>query len=472
MSEPVPLCIDLDGTLIRSDTLYESLAELLRSKPLHALRVPFWLAGGKAALKGHLATHAGVEPASLPYREDFLAWIREEARTRPLFLVSAAHRSIAEAVAGHLGGFAGVLATDGLNLSGDAKARALQARFGEKGFDYAGNSADDLPVWRAARESIVVAAPARVLASARREANVVRLFEDAGGGLAVWFRAMRLYQWVKNLLLFLAPLAAHRLHHAEVLMSGVLAFLAFGLAASAGYLLNDLLDMRADRAHPRKCLRPLAAGELSARDGFLGAAVLIAASLAVGACLSAEFLGLVVLYLITGQLYSGWLKRKVLADVAVLAGLYTLRVIAGASAAEVPVSFWLLALCAYGFLSLALLKRYAELLDDAVVDDASAVLRRGYVDADKPAVLAFGAGAGIATSLVLALYVDSQASGDLYAHPEWLWSLVGLVLFGVGRLWITAGRGQMHDDPILFVFRDRVSLLLGALALAVVLAAI
>ncbi|MCB1954248.1 MAG: UbiA family prenyltransferase [Rhodocyclaceae bacterium] len=472
MTDHLPLCVDLDGTLIASDTLYDSLAEVLRTCPWRMAEILMALPRGKLAFKQALAGIVVPDPAGLPYRVEVLDWIRAESRHRPVFLATAADQRIAERVAAHLACFEGVIASRERNLSGAAKARALEARFGSGGFDYAGNASIDLEVWRCARSAIVVTGDNTLTDRARAVAMVARVFpEDRGKPTPrVWARAARVHQWVKNLLLFLAPMAAHRLHEPAVFAEAVLGFIAFCLAASAGYLINDLVDLPADRAHSTKRERPIAAGSITVRAGFLGALLLAAAGLMLALALSPGFAGFVAAYLVLGQAYSAWLKRKVLIDVAVLATLYSLRVAAGAAAVEVPLSFWLLALSAYGFVSLALLKRYAELVAEA--DRATSVAYRGYRDCDRPVVLAFGAGAGLAASLVMALYVDSQASQNLYAHPEYLWLLVAMLTLGIARLWIAAGRGLLHEDPVLHVFRDRVSLALGAAAALVVVMAV
>lgn len=432
------------------------------------LVLPFWLAAGKANLKARIAERTAIAADSLPYREDVVAWAREQSAVRPVVLVTAAHRRVAEAVAGHLGFFSEVLATDSVNLKARRKAEALVARFGDKGFDYAGNDQPDVAVWGRARQAIVVGAPRSVAQAARSSAAVAREFDPAPSPLRrlrAWVRALRLYQWVKNLLVFVAPAAAHTLLEPPTLMASVLAFFAFGLAASGVYLLNDLLDLRSDRQHPRKRTRPFASGELPLASGLLAAPLLLLAALVLAASIGAAFTATLLVYLACTTAYSVWLKRHSFIDVALLAALYTLRVVAGAAAVGLTLSFWLLAVCAYGFLGLALLKRYAELREletEGRVDAAG----RGYSTADVPVVLALGVGASLLATLVTALYIESYASRTLYSRPEGLWALVGLMLLGVGRLWMKAGRGQMHDDPIVFVARDWPSLALVLCAAA------
>lgn len=472
--DSIPLCIDLDGTLIRSDTLFESVLELLKTQPLAALLLPLWLLRGKAYLKERVSERVALAADTLPYREEFVAWMREESAGRPIVLVTAAHRRVAEAVANHLGFFDDVIATESVNLKAERKAQALVERYGVRGFDYAGNDRPDLAVWQQARKAIVVGASSSVATDARASAAVSREFEPALSivqRLRAWIKAFRMYQWVKNLLVFVAPAAAHKIVEPATLGAGILAFLAFGLAASAVYIINDLLDLPSDRRHPRKRRRPFASGQLTITAGLVAAPILLAAAFAIGATLSIGFILTLLAYLACTTAYSVWLKRKTFIDVATLAALYTLRVVAGAMAVGIGLSFWLLAVCAYGFLGLALLKRYAE-LREAEVEGRGAAAGRGYVTGDLPVVLALGVGSSLIATLVTALYIESYASQALYSHPEWLWGLVGLMLLGMGRMWLIAGRGAMHDDPIVFVARDRWCLLLIVLAAAAVAIAV
>lgn len=467
-SDAFPLCVDLDGSLIRTDTLVESLLELIRQRPFAALLVPFWLLKGKAGFKSEVAARVNLPPAALPYRDGFVSWLREQAGTRQVYLATAAHHSIAERIAQHVGCFTGVIATQSLNLSAENKAAALVQRFGERQFDYAGNAADDLPVWRRARKAVVVGAPAWVSRRVREVVEVEREFDPPHEGAVrvwttiwSWIRALRLYQWVKNLLVFVSPLAAHTLFDLTALARSLDAFLAFCLAASGVYLINDLLDLASDRQHPRKRLRPFAQGTLSLTAGLLTAPVLIGLSFLFGARLNSMFLLVLSIYLVLTLLYSFWLKRVVFLDAATLAALYTLRVVAGTVAVDLTLSFWLLGVCIYGFLSLALLKRYSELLALRTLGGGRAQ-GRGYRGEDEPIVRTIGVAAGLIASLVMALYIDSSASHTLYARPDYLWALVVLMTLGVGYIWMKAGRGEVQDDPIVFLAQDRFSLLLLA----------
>jgi 4-hydroxybenzoate polyprenyltransferase/phosphoserine phosphatase len=472
---PVPLCIDLDGTLIRSDTLVESLLLALKEAPWLAFAMPLWLAGGRAGFKARMAQQVRVDPDTLPYRHELVDWARLQANERPVVLVTAAHRSIAEGVAAHLGFFNEVIATDGqTNLKGSRKADALLQRFGAGAFDYAGNDRPDLAVWKNARTAIVVGAGPALTQAARSVARVEHEFDPAPTALhraKAWIRALRLYQWVKNLLIFLAPAASHTIFEPAVLMACLIAFLSFGLAASGVYLLNDLLDLASDRRHPRKRRRPFASGALPLWAGMAVAPVLLLASFVIAVTVNATFTAVLAAYVVITIAYSLWAKTKTFLDVATLASLYSVRVAAGAAAAGIGLSFWLLAVCVYGFLGLALLKRYSELVG-AEGGPRDRVAGRGYARQDIPVVLALGVGSSLVATLVTALYIDSQAGHKLYANPQLLWALVGLMLLGVGRLWLVAGRGEMHDDPIVYIARDRWSLGLLALATGVTVMAL
>lgn len=466
MPEAIPLCLDLDGTLVRTDTLFELILQRFKREPLLLFRMPFWLVRGKAHFKARLNEGTRIDPHALPWREDLIEWARQEAHSRPVLLVTAAHRNVASTVAKHLGFVHDVLATDDINLKGQRKADALVRRFGEQRFDYAGDDTADIPVWRVAREAIVVGAPARLLQAVQRMTPVTRVFGHRPRGTELvrsWLRELRLYQWVKNLLLFLAPAAAHVLLAPNVLGTAVLAFIVFGVAASGTYVMNDLLDLESDRRHPRKRLRPFAAGRLRVAHGLVAGPALMLLALAVATWIAPAFGGLLLLYVVVTTAYSLWMKRKTFLDTAVLAGLYILRVVAGAAAVGIGLSFWLLALCGYGFLGLALLKRYAELCA-LEAEGAADAAGRGYGVRDLPVVLALGVGSSLVATLVMALYIDSPTSRTLYARPSVLWALVALMTLGVGRLWLKAGRGHMHDDPILFVAKDPWSIALVLLA--------
>lgn len=471
-NQPIPLCVDLDGTLIRSDMLFESALSLLRRNPLYLFSFVLWLARGRAHLKREIARRAEVDPATLPYDQRVVDWLREQAGTRPRVLCTASDASLAKGIAEHLGLFDEVMASDGeTNLAGRHKGESLRQRYGDKGFDYAGNEHRDLHIWKHARKAIVVNARNGLARAAGEHCEVERVFEPDGGGLKVWLKALRLHQWLKNLLVFLPLFAAHRVLEPAALIHGIVAFFAFSLCASGVYVLNDLFDLDADRRHPRKRLRPFAAGTLPLVSGLAAAPLLTLAGLALALAVSLPFAGVLLSYYVLTLAYSLRLKRIVMLDVVVLAALYTVRIIGGAVAIGGGLSFWLLAFSMFLFLSLAMLKRYTELQSMQAAGKAQAS-GRGYAVEDVALIQSLGGASGYMSVLVLALYINSTASEALYRHQEVLWLLCPLLLYWISRVWLIAHRGGMHDDPVVFALVDRVSRVLLALCAIVVAGAI
>ncbi|HVO49235.1 MAG TPA: UbiA family prenyltransferase [Steroidobacteraceae bacterium] len=468
-----PLCVDLDGTLIQTDLLAESLLILLKRNPFYLLLAFYWLIRGRAVLKAEVAARAIPNAAVLPYNREFLAWLRSERRDgRELWLCTAANEKQAAAVASHLGIFDGVIASDArTNLAGRRKADQLVQHFGERGFDYCGNERRDLETWSHARGAIVVSASAALERDAKGRTALFRTFAGPREHLAAVWRALRPHQWSKNVLVFVPLLAAHRATDMLVWLAGLRGFVAFCLCASAVYVVNDLLDLEADRAHPRKCRRPFAAGELSIAAGLLLMLGLLGAGVAVAVTLPVRFALALGAYLVLTGGYSLVLKRFLLIDAVALAGLYTLRIIAGASAAGIALSFWLLLFAVFLFLSLAFVKRYAE-LEALRRQQRLQALGRGYRVEDLAVLQSFGTAAGYLSVLVLALYINSPDIQALYRHPKVIWMLCVLMLYWISRVWMTAHRGGMHDDPVVYALRDRVSLGVGVLAAVSVFLAI
>lgn len=472
-AQSTPLCVDLDGTLIHSDLLLESFLLLIKQNPLFLFLVPLWLLGGKARLKAEIASRVQLNGAALPYSEQFLDWLKaQKAQGREIWLCTASDQRMAQAVAQHVGLFDGVLASDGqTNLSGSNKAQQLVQRFGERGFDYCGNERVDLKVWQHARSAIVVNAKPGLEASARACTQVEAVFQPPKSGLRVALKALRVHQWAKNALIFVPLAAAHRLQDTPTLVAGLVAFAAFSLCASSVYLLNDMLDLEADRQHPRKCKRPFAAGTLSLLFGLVAAPALLLISLALALTLPLKFLAVLGAYYLVTLAYSFGLKRLVMIDVLTLAGLYTVRIVAGAAATDIPLSFWLLLFAIFIFLSLAIVKRYAELHAMRKQGQLKAS-GRGYQVEDLALLQSLGASSGYISILVLALYVNSPDIAVLYSHPKMVWMLCPIMLYWVSRVWMQTYRGHMHDDPLVFALKDRISLLTGAAAAAVLLLAV
>ncbi|MFY1828860.1 UbiA family prenyltransferase [Myxococcus fulvus] len=470
-SPDVALAVDLDGTLVRTDTLHENLLVLFKRAPWLVLLLPLWVLKGKAYFKAEVARRAALDASLLPYNEELLGFLQEEkARGRKLVLATAADQRIAQAVASHLGLFAEVHASDGQqNLSGARKLAKLKASLGT--FDYAGNDAVDVPLWRESRQVVVVHAPAGVLKQAQGLGRGVhRVFEKPRTSPRVWVKALRVHQWAKNALVFVPLLAAHKAASPDLLLKAVLGFAAFSLCASSVYVLNDLLDLDSDRRHPTKKNRPFAACTLPVSVGVVMAPLLLVAGAAVCLFLPPAFAALLATYYALTLAYSLRLKQVVMLDVLVLAGLYTVRIFGGSLAVGVPTSSWLLMFSTFLFLSLALVKRLSEVRRLRLSNETSAH-GRGYLAQDYEQLASLGAAAGQVSVLVLALYITSKEVTVYYDHPERLWLLCPVMLYWVGRIWVLAHRGQVNEDPLVFALRDRVSYAVGLVAALVLWAA-
>jgi 4-hydroxybenzoate polyprenyltransferase len=464
-TDGVPLCVDLDGTLIMGDLLVEGYLRCVKANFFYAVLALFWLLRGKAHLKAQIASRAFLEVALLPVHDQFLHWLRgEHRRGRRLVLCTAANATEATKISEHFGIFESVLSSDSVtNLSGAAKASRLAQEFGVYGFDYAGNELKDLNVWRTARNAIVVAPSMALQRRLKAVARVEQVFTTEPPSLSTWARALRVHQWAKNVLVFVPALASHTILDPGVMAASVLAFLWFGFCASGTYLINDLLDLDADRMHARKRARPLAAGTIPLTHGIAAALTLITGAF-IGALLTLSYWFSVALlvYLAATLLYSFKLKRIAMVDALSLAGLYTVRVIAGGAAIAIMPTFWLLAFSMFVFLSLAMVKRYTE-LRSVLATGKSVAAGRGYTTDDLPLLLACGISSGFLSVLVLALYINVGAN-DLYRDPHSLWLLCPLLLYWVCRVWQKTHRGELHDDPVVFALRDKPSLFVAVSA--------
>ena len=466
------LCVDLDGTLLLTDSLHEQLVRLLSSRPQSLWSMVGWLRQGRAHFKAEVASRVELDPALLPYNPSLLAYLQEQKQAgRRLVLATAAHRRVAEPIAAHLGLFDDVMCTDGEhNLRGPAKADALRQRFGEQGYSYVGNDAHDLPVWAGARRALVVSAdrglPDRV------DASVERVFEAPRAGMRDVLSAVRVQQWAKNVLVFVPLVTAGLWQAPAPMLAALYTFVLFSLVASGVYLLNDVADLDADRRHERKRTRPLAAGRLPLLPAAAGGAVLILCGLG-GAALAGASLSMVLLaYVALTTAYTSVLKTWPLVDVFALAGLYSVRIVAGSVAVGVPLSIWLLSFSGLLFLSLAFLKRYVETSDLERQGRDGLVSRRGYFAAEHQLLMTMGIASSFAAAIVLSLYVDNDTARAIYGSPLALWALVPLTLFWLCRLWLAAGRGCVDDDPVVYAARDWVSRLVLVAGAAIYLYAL
>ncbi|MGV3709723.1 MAG: UbiA family prenyltransferase [Gemmatimonas sp.] len=473
ISDQVPLVVDMDGTLILSDTLFEGSVQMWKAHPLTCLQYPFWLLRGRAGFKRAIADNVNFDARQMPYNEALVEHLREQRKTRKIVLCTAADHRFAAGVARHLKLFDDVIATtDGVNLKSEAKAAELVRRYGKGGFDYAGNDLADVAVFAEARRAIVVN-PSRAL---QRQLPAVRNADRFAEtprpkATAELWRALRPHQWVKNLLVYVPLLAVVSNANFDSVVDASLAFVTFSMIASSVYLLNDLLDLPSDRKHPRKRHRPFASGTVPIVYGILLIPVLLVAGFAVAVGLSWLFTGIMFVYAVLTLLYSFWLKRVASLDTLILAGLYTLRILAGAAAIDVVPSVWLLSFSMFLFLSLALAKRHSEIIEIQESQTLSSIPDREYRADDLMVLIGQGSASGYAAVLVLALYINSDAVRLQYRHPEVIWLICPLVLYWINKLWINSQRRQIYDEPIVWALRNRVSRLIAILGVALLLLA-
>jgi len=465
--------VDLDGTLVKSDTLVDSLLLLARSHPHLLLQLPAALFRGKAAFKAFLTSHVALDVVHLPYNRKLLHFLQQErARGRELYLATGADVRLAQRVASHLGIFNGVLGSDGAtNLTGQKKLAILHSRFGPDGFAYIGNSTADLPLLSDASEKML-ANPSAALRSSIRKHSIspTHIFEERASAFRSLVKALRPHQWAKNLLILLPPLLAHD-RSFSVLGKALLAFLCFCCTASATYFVNDLLDLDADRRSARKRSRPFASGDLAPATGLLASAALLILALTMARALPIEFILWLGLYFLSTLAYSLFLKRIALVDVLVLSGLYTVRLLAGGAATNTPISHWLAGFAIFLFFSLAIVKRFAE-LEHIRLSGNQLKNGRGYLMTDIEQMRAFGTASAFAAVVVFANYISSQDVIRLYSHARYLWLIVPFMILWTCRVWLLASRGELNEDPVAFALTDLASLLMGACVLVIVLLAI
>lgn len=468
--DTVPLCVDLDGTLIHGDLLWECIVLLLKRNPFCLLLVPLWfLRGGRPNVKRQLAQRASLQPGNIAFNRELLEFLQaERLRGRTLVLATAADQQLAEVVAAHTGLFERVHGTrPGENLKGRRKAEMLSSLFGYRGFDYAGNSSSDMHVWSLASGAYVVGSQA-IAARAATVTNVRRWFPSRPGNLSCWSRAIRIHHWSKNLIMLLPILLAHRLSWHSLLLTMV-GIVLFGLCSSGVYVVNDLLDLHSDRAHPWKNARPFATGELSIASGLATGLVLFCAAFGLGTMLlNAAFAGALAFYALIAIWYSLRLKRVAIFDVFVLSSFYTIRIWAGGLITGTPLSQWFLGFSLFFFLSLAMAKRYSELVHAAELAE-SGNSGRSYRSGDRLLLMNIGIASCFSAIVILSLYVHSIEVMALYRRPGMLLLLCPLILYWTCRIWLKAQRGELNEDPVTLAMRDRTSYAVAAAGLAIML---
>lgn len=448
------LLIDLDNTLLRTDVLIELICSSFGEFLSQWFKTRSF---NRTQIKRKLANFADLDVTTLPYNSEVIQYIQDwKAKGGKTALVTATDQLIADRIAAHLGLFDEVYGSDGqLNLKGENKARFILEHFGEKNFIYMGDSDADLPVWAVAAKAITVNASPRLRKRVEQINPNVEHLGSAKRSIKPYLKEIRPHQWVKNSLVFVPMLAGHQFNLPTLGVS-LLAVVAFSLTASSVYVLNDLLDLQADRAHPRKRHRPLAAGDIPLAHGIWLILALFGAGMAIATTISWPFLGILLAYYGLTTAYSFYLKRRIIIDICTLAGLYTIRIFAGAVATGISLSVWLLAFSIFFFFCLATVKRQAELVDHRHRKQLKASGRGYHID-DLPIISMMAIGAGYVSILVLALYINSPQVQILYTRPHVLWGICGVLLYWISRTIMLTHRGLMHYDPIVYAIKDRQS---------------
>ncbi len=464
----LPIAVDLDGTLVNTDTLYECCLQLLHNHCLQIFLLPFWLIHGKAYLKQKVSERVNLNITTLPYNLELISWLKnQKVLGHQIILITAANYLVAHAIANHLKLFDEVIASkDQINMAGLNKRQHLVERYGEKQFIYVGNSKIDLKVWQSAAQAVVVNASADLNKKVASLTDTTKTFPSPAITPRAWRQVLRIHQYFKNILLFVPIIAAHQSPNIQSINLLFLAFVSFSLCASSVYIINDLFDLESDRQHPQKCFRPFAAGIVSIKYGVILASICLLASVAIASLVGNHFLIWLITYIALTYAYSLKLKRLVIIDCLVLATLYTLRIIAGAAAISIALSFWLLAFSIFLFLSLSFVKRYGELAIH-ILKGATYAHGRGYHVSDASLIQTLGITAGYTAVLLLALYLNSETVMNLYAAPQLIWLTIPIMLFWISWMWLKAHRGEMHHDPIQFALQDKASLVSGLLLLII-----
>lgn len=469
----IPLCVDLDGTLVATDTLFESIIGAIKLKPWILFILPFWCLLGKIYLKNKIGDIYKPDSSTLPFRDDVIEYLNsEKLQGRKIILATASIQAIADDIAVYTGLFDEALGSSRtFNLLSGNKEKILKERFGFRGYDYIGDSKKDIKVWKSARGAGIVGNQSKFFSKIDEDCIIFKTFEEKSNKFKLFFNEIRIHQWVKNLLLLFPLLMAHLLS-ANLFLMVLLSFISFSLCASKVYLLNDLFDLESDRHHPTKKNRPLASGALSIKFAFLLIPLFFIISFGISLLwLPLDFTIALAIYFVLTTSYSLKLKSFYIIDIILLASLYTLRLIAGAVAVNVYISPWLLEFSMFLFLSLAVIKRYTE-LRIMIEQNKTESKGRGYSVEDMSLLRAIGMASGYIAVFVFTLYINSKEVIQLYKQPELLWPVAVCLLYWITRMWFLAHRGKMHDDPIVFTVKDYVSYIVGFIIIILVIGAI
>jgi len=471
INQNIPLCIALEDTLIKTDLFWESFWCLLRQHPIDLIFLPFWLLKGKFFFNEQLAKRARLELNNLPYNAQLLEFLKKKHKKQcPLWLITSDNQYLARQIANFLKIFTGVISNNEIpNLKGNQKLEQIKEFFGEQPFAYAGNSKMDHVIWDNAKEVILVNAPKKSVKYFQQNSAKPLVFNDEKSFFPIFIKSIRLHQWLKNTLIFVPLLTAHELFNPDKLLLAFYAWLGFGLCSSSAYLLNDLFDLESDRNHPIKKERPLASGDMSLLMAMLLYPLFLSGGMVIGYWINVNFLLILVQYWLLTTIYSFLFKQIAVLDVIILGVLYTFRIFAGLEATESDHSNWLIAFSIFFFISLALVKRCSEIYNLPPVEGNSQIKGRGYIKDDWMTLMPMGIGIGCVSIIIMALYINSEHVRSIYRNPAWLWSICVFLLYWINRLWLLCSRGQIHEDPIVFILKDKVSYFVISACLLIVL---
>ena len=460
VSGDLPLFVDLDGTLLKTDTLLESALILIKKQPWRVFSFISWSLKGKANLKQQIAFQVNLNVELLPFNEEFLSFLKKRKKDgQKIILATAANEKFANLIADYLGIFSDVLASNkSTNLKAEKKLNLIIQKNGKKDFIYAGNAIEDLPIWSKATEVIVVNTRPGIIRKITNTGKVPIVFSDSKKIYKNFLRSIRIHQWAKNLLVFGPLITSHKFTDLNLITNSIVACLSFCFCASSVYLLNDILDLENDRCHPSKRFRPFAAGDLSLKAGIFWIPIILCISLLSAYLLNPNLFALLVFYFFLTLIYSFLLKKVPLIDVITLSFLYTLRIFYGGTAISVVISQWLLSFSIFLFISLAFMKRATELSHSIEREEDSK--GRGYLPKDLELLNIFGIASGYLSVIVFALYVDSSNVKILYRNPQMLWIICVFLFYWLSRMWLKVYRGEMLDDPVLFAIKDKTSYIL------------
>lgn len=451
----LPLCVDLDGTLIKADMMFDSVALLIKKNPLYLFIIPFWLMKGKLFLKEQLIKNVHQEIDNVPINQEVVDYLNEEKQKgRNIILVTATMQCYADEFREKFNFFdEAVGSKNGVNLVGAEKAEYLKNRFGDKGFDYIGDSAKDLYVWKYASNALIVGNKPEIVDKAKQITNVIKIWEDdKESKISIIYRQLRIYQWVKNLLIFLPALLAHNLELSTYL-NLILSFFSFSFVASSIYIFNDLMDLNSDRNHEIKKNRPIASGKFKISDAFIYSFFLLLIGFLISGFVNISFMIVLIIYIISTFAYSTYLKKIYIIDIITLAVLYTFRLIAGSATSGEIISEWFAAYSLFFFFSMGGLKRYTELKNSK----KEKLSGRGYIAEDISIIQSMGVSSSLISVLVMVLYINSSSISQLYSNPKFLYLIIPILLYWNLRVWLLAHRSLMNEDPIVFGIKDRAS---------------